>query len=478
MKKNSLRKKDFMTHTTIWQSSWWVHPSVHCPPPHTFPACSTLCMWSSPPPVLSRAHAECSTRWFCGSWMLREMYTGHSNTFSPYWGSWSMLEVQNETMNHCFAGCGCHMRCTQGIPTLFLHTEAAGQYWKYKLRPCTIVLWALDATWDVHRAFQHLLSMIKETMYLHFMYTGHPNTFFSTLRQLVDSGSTNWDNEPLFYGPWMLHEMYTGHSNTFSWLSIPYWRYVSFHGQMTIRCNTKVFDIVRHGNTRTTYSHTHGAWEGGRERPRLSTRGCNHCLSLVVSEFKLVYCYPGFNVINTLLHGEDEISDLMRGCSSLELRVISIWVVKDRKLFNDSGKKSCVKNRVRVWVCTQVTWHHGLSCSAHIGRWTQDMGDKNYWDWHNDSQLWPENNPNQLKIEGQHGTKHTKMKSSSSVTQIYVRIIPALSRLTACCDWKTIQISRKSWGKMAQNTLKWNPLHHNSIEWCQNHFCTLHYVRT
>ena len=130
----------------------------------------------------------------------------------------------NDWMNHCFAGCGCHMRCTQGIPTLFLHTEAAGQYWKYKLRPCTIVLWALDATWDVHRAFQHLLSMINETMYLHFMYTGHPNTFFSILRQLVDSGSTNWDNEPLFYGPWILQEMYTGHSNTFSWLSIPGWR--------------------------------------------------------------------------------------------------------------------------------------------------------------------------------------------------------------------------------------------------------------
>ena len=80
------------------------------------------------------------------------------------------------------------------------------------------------------------------------------------------------------------------------------------------------------------------------------------------------------------------------------------------------------------------------------------MADKNYWDSHNDSQMRPENNPNQLKIQGQHGTKHTKMKSSSSITQIYVRIIPALSRLTASCDWKTIQISQKSWGNMAQNT--------------------------
>ena len=140
---------------------------------------------------------------------------------------------------------------------------------------------------------------------------------------------------------------------------------VSFHGQVTTKCDTKVLlDRVRHGNRCATYSHR--LWEQGRERPRLSTRGYNHCPSLIVTEFKFVYCYPGSDVINTLLHGEDEISDLMRGCSSLELRVISIWVVKDRELFNDSGKRSCVKNRVRVWVCTQVTRHHGLSCSAHI----------------------------------------------------------------------------------------------------------------
>ena len=50
----------------------------------------------------------------------------------------------------------------------------------------------------------------------------------------------------------------------------------------------------------------------------------------VVIEFKFVHCHPGFDVINTLLYGEEEISDLMgvgvrvggRERRFLELRVI------------------------------------------------------------------------------------------------------------------------------------------------------------
>ena len=39
---------------------------------------------------------------------------------------------------------------------------------------------------------------------------------------------------------------------------------MSFYGQVTMKCNTKDFDRVRHGNRCTAYSHR--VWEGGRER--------------------------------------------------------------------------------------------------------------------------------------------------------------------------------------------------------------------
>ena len=71
-----------------------------------------------------------------------------------------------------------------------------------------------------------------------------------------------------------------------------------FHGQVTIKFNTKILDRVGHGNRCTTYSHR--LWEEGRERPRLSTRECNHCFGLViVKEFKFVYCHSGVDVLNT-----------------------------------------------------------------------------------------------------------------------------------------------------------------------------------
>ena len=43
---------------------------------------------------------------------------------------------------------------------------------------------------------------------------------------------------------------------------------VSFHGQVTVKCNTKATDRTRHRNRPTAYSHR--AWEGRRERPRLN----------------------------------------------------------------------------------------------------------------------------------------------------------------------------------------------------------------
>ena len=93
---------------------------------------------------------------------------------------------------------------------------------------------------------------------------------------------------------------------------------VSFHGQVTIKCNNKVFEKVRHGNRCTTYNGR--VWEGRRERSRLSTRGYSHCFGLVIFKFMHVHCHSSHNVINTLLHGE-KIWDLMRGCSF----VIGVW---------------------------------------------------------------------------------------------------------------------------------------------------------
>ena len=54
-------------------------------------------------------------------------------------------------------------------------------------------------------------------------------------------------------------------------------------------------------------------------RPRLSTRRYDHCFGLVVVEFQCVHCHPSFDAIKTLLHGEEEIWDLMSGHRFLEL---------------------------------------------------------------------------------------------------------------------------------------------------------------
>ena len=65
--------------------------------------------------------------------------------------------------------------------------------------------------------------------------------------------------------------------------------------------------------TGALHNCSHRAREEERERPRLSTRGQNHCFGLVVVEFKFIHCHPGFDVISTLLHGKQEIWDLMKG---------------------------------------------------------------------------------------------------------------------------------------------------------------------
>ena len=69
-------------------------------------------------------------------------------------------------------------------------------------------------------------------------------------------------------------------------------------------------------------------------------------INLAVVEFKFTHCQPGFDVIDTLLHGQKEIWDLQRGHIFLELRVIGgVLIVKDRVLFNDRAKKGYVKKK-------------------------------------------------------------------------------------------------------------------------------------
>ena len=65
--------------------------------------------------------------------------------------------------------------------------------------------------------------------------------------------------------------------------------------------------------TGALHNYSHRAREEGRERTRLSTRGDNHCFGRVVVEFKCVYCHPRFDVINALLHGEEEIWEFDQG---------------------------------------------------------------------------------------------------------------------------------------------------------------------
>ena len=57
----------------------------------------------------------------------------------------------------------------------------------------------------------------------------------------------------------------------------------------------------------------------GKERD-LDFRPEDTIIASVLSSFS----HPGFNVISTFLHREEEVRDLMRGCRLLELRVVSV----------------------------------------------------------------------------------------------------------------------------------------------------------
>ena len=58
----------------------------------------------------------------------------------------------------------------------------------------------------------------------------------------------------------------------------------------------------------------------GKEKERDLDRPEDTIIASVLSSFS----HPGFNVISTFLHREEEVRDLMRGCRLLELRVVSV----------------------------------------------------------------------------------------------------------------------------------------------------------
>ena len=99
---------------------------------------------------------------------------------------------------------------------------------------------------------------------------------------------------------------------------------MGFQGQMAINCNTKVLDRVRQGNKCTTYSYK--VCEGKRERA-LDFRPEDTIIASVLS-----FSLSLFNVINTFLHRQEEVRDLMRGCRLLELRC--------RQRMSDEGRSA------------------------------------------------------------------------------------------------------------------------------------------
>ena len=107
---------------------------------------------------------------------------------------------------------------------------------------------------------------------------------------------------------------------------------------MAIKCNTKVLDRVRQGNKCTTYSYK--VWEGKRER-ELDFRPEDTIIASVLSSFSLSL----FSAIQDLMSSiyfciEEEVRDLMRGCRLLQVRVVSVCVMKDGVLFSHSRKRS------------------------------------------------------------------------------------------------------------------------------------------
>ena len=94
--------------------------------------------------------------------------------------------------------------------------------------------------------------------------------------------------------------------------------------------------------TGVSWGHRVTVIESGKEDERDLDFLPQDIIILVVVEFKFVHFDPGFDAISTLLYWEEEIWGLMRSWRFLELRVIGVWVVKNRVHFSDSGKRSCV----------------------------------------------------------------------------------------------------------------------------------------
>ena len=71
-----------------------------------------------------------------------------------------------------------------------------------------------------------------------------------------------------------------------------------FHGQVAIKCNTKVLDRARQWNDVLPT-----VIESGKERERDLDflPEDTICFSFVAIYFKIVQCHPGFNVIHTFL---------------------------------------------------------------------------------------------------------------------------------------------------------------------------------
>ena len=103
------------------------------------------------------------------------------------------------------------------------------------------------------------------------------------------------------------------------------------------------FNRVRQGNRCTTDSHR--VWEGGRERD-LDSLTENTIIASVLSSLSLSL-FTVTQALTSSIHWRGRHLGLNEGprISGAESHChMSGWVVKDRVLFHDGGKRICVKN--------------------------------------------------------------------------------------------------------------------------------------
>ena len=117
---------------------------------------------------------------------------------------------------------------------------------------------------------------------------------------------------------------------------------LGFHGQVAIKCNSKVLDRVRQGNRCTTYRYK--VWEGKREKD-LDFQSEDIIIASVLSSFSLSL----FSVIQDLMSSihcciERKRSGIWWGGADFWSWVISVRVMNDGVLFNYSRKRSCLEN--------------------------------------------------------------------------------------------------------------------------------------